>query len=38
MKGIVAQCDKTILKTEDNIKDAETHLKNITERGRIPEH
>ena len=32
MKDIVAHCDKTIVKTEDNIKDTETHLKNITER------
>ena len=32
MKGIVAHGDKTIVKTEDNIKDAETNLKNITER------
>ena len=38
MKDIVAHCDKTIVKTEDNIKDTETHLKNITERQRIPEH
>ena len=32
MKDIVAHCDKIIVKTEDKIKDAETHLKNITER------
>ena len=32
MKDIVAHCDKTIVKTEDNIKDTETHLKNITKR------
>ena len=32
MKDIVAHCDKTIVKTEDNIKDTETRLKNITER------
>ena len=32
MKGIVAHWDKSIVKTEDNIKDTETHLKNITER------
>ena len=32
MKDIAAHCDKTIVKTEDNIKDTETHLKNITER------
>ena len=32
MKDIVARCDKTIVETEDNIKDTETHLKNITER------
>ena len=32
MKDIVAHCDKTIVKTEDNIKDTEAHLKNITER------
>ena len=32
MKDIVVHCDKTIVKTEDNIKDTETHLKNITER------
>ena len=31
-KDIVAHCDKTIVKTEDNIKDTETHLKNTTER------
>ena len=31
MEGIVAHCDKTIVKREDNIKDTETHLKNITE-------
>ena len=30
MKDIVAHCDKTIVKTEDNIKDTETQLKNIT--------
>ena len=33
MKDSVAHCDKTIVKTEDNINDTETHLKNITERG-----
>ena len=32
MKDIVAHCDKTIVKTEDNIKDTERHLKNITEK------
>ena len=32
MKDIVAHCDKTIVKTEDNIKDTEKHLKNIAER------
>ena len=32
MKDIVVHCDKTIVKTEDNIKDTETYLKNITER------
>ena len=32
MKDIVAHCNKTIVKTEDNIKDIQTHLKNITER------
>ena len=32
MKDIVAHCDKTIFKTEDNIKDTKAHLKNITER------
>ena len=32
IKDIVVHCDKTIVKTEDNIKDTETHLKNITER------
>ena len=32
MKDIVAHCDKTIVKTEDNIKDTETQLKNITEK------
>ena len=32
MKNIVAHCDKTIVKTEDNIKYTEIHLKNITER------
>ena len=32
MKDIVAHCDKTIVKTEDNIRDTETHLKNIKER------
>ena len=32
MKDIKAHCDKTIVKTEDNIKDTETHLKNIPER------
>ena len=31
MKDIVAHCNKIIVKTEDKIKDAETHLKNITE-------
>ena len=29
----VAHCDKAIVKTGDNIKDTETHLKNTTERG-----
>ena len=29
MKDIEANCDKTIVKTKDNIKDTETHLKNI---------
>ena len=33
MKDILAHCDKTIVKTEGNIKDTETHLKNIIERG-----
>ena len=32
MKDIVAHCDKTIDRTEDNIKDTETHLKNVTAR------
>ena len=32
MKGIVAHGDKTIVKTEDNIKNTETNLKNITVR------
>ena len=32
MKGILAHCGKNIVETEDNIKDTETHLKNITER------
>ena len=32
MKDILVHCNKTIFKTEDNIKDPETHLKNITER------
>ena len=32
MKDIVAHCDKTIDKKKDNIKDTETHWKNITER------
>ena len=32
MNDIVAHCDKTIVKTQDNIKDTETHLKNLTER------
>ena len=32
MKVIVAHCDKTIVKTEDHIKDTETHLKDVTER------
>ena len=32
MKDIVAHCDKTIVKTEDNIKGTKTHLNNITER------
>ena len=32
MKDIVVHWDKTIVKIEDNIKDTETHLKNITER------
>ena len=32
MKDIVAHCNKTIVKTEDNIKDTETYLKNIAER------
>ena len=34
MEKIVAYCDKTIVKTEDNIKDTETHLENVTERGK----
>ena len=33
MKDILAHCDKTVVKTEDNIKDTETHLKSIIERG-----
>ena len=37
MKDIAAHCDKTILKTEDSIKDTETNLKKLT-RKRIPEH
>ena len=32
MKDIVSCCDKTIVKTEDNIKDTETYLKHIIER------
>ena len=32
MKDIVAHCGKTIVKAEDNIKDTETLLKNITKR------
>ena len=32
MRDIVANCDKNIVKTKDNIEYAETHLKNITER------
>ena len=32
MKVIVAHCDKTIVKTEDHIRDTETHLKDVTER------
>ena len=33
MKDTVAHCNKTIDKTaSNNIKDTETHLKNITER------
>ena len=32
MKDIVAHSNKTIVRTEDNIKDTETQLKNITER------
>ena len=33
MKDILAHCNKTVVKTEDNIKDTETHLKSIIERG-----
>ena len=32
MKDSAAHCDKTIVKTEHNTKDTETHWKNITER------
>ena len=32
MKDIAARCNKTIVKTQDNIKDTETHLENIPER------
>ena len=32
MKDIVTHCGKIIVKIEDNIKDTETHLKNITQR------
>ena len=32
MKDITAYCDKPFFKKEDNIKDTETHLKNITKR------
>ena len=31
MKDIVAHCNKSIVKTEDNIKDTKRHLKEITE-------
>ena len=32
MNDIVANCDKTVVETEDNIKNTEAHLKNITDR------
>ena len=32
MNDIVANCDKTVVETEDDIKNTEAHLKNITER------
>ena len=32
MKDIVAHCNKSTVKTEEKIKDTETHLINITER------
>ena len=32
---IVVHCDPTIVKTEDSIKDTETHLKNVTEREEL---
>ena len=32
LKDILAHGDKTIVKTEDNIKDTETHLRNVTKR------
>ena len=32
VKDIVAHCNKTIVKTEENIKDTGAHVKNITER------
>ena len=37
MKGIVivVHCNPTIVKTEDSIKDTETHLKNVTEREEL---
>ena len=38
MKDIAAHCDKTIVKTEDSIKDTETHLKKYNRKIRIPEH
>ena len=38
MKDIAAHCDKTIVKTEDSIKDTKTHLKKYNRKIRIPEH
>ena len=38
MKDIVAHCNKTIVKTEDNIKNIEAQFEKYNRKKRIPEH